>query len=180
MIGRLRGTVAEKNPPFFILDVAGVGYLIQSPLSTFNRIAEGQEATLYTKCVYKEDDASIYGFLTPEELKTFADLISVSGVGPKSGLSFLSTFSPDEISQAVDSENLDVLSSVPRIGKKLASKIVLELKGKLKFDEKPQVYEQAINALCSLGLTHAEAVQRLKGLPQELPLEEIVKQALRK
>jgi Holliday junction DNA helicase RuvA len=180
MIGRLRGTVADKQPPFFILDVNGVGYLVQSSVATFNRITEGQEITIYTKCVYKEDDAAIYGFLTHEELKTFSDLISVSGVGPKSGLSFLSTFTPEEIAHAIDNENLEVLSSVPRIGTKLASKIVLELKGKLKFDEKPKMLEQAVNALCSLGLTRSEAVQRLKGLPQDLPLEEIVKQALRK
>jgi len=180
MIGRLRGTVADKQPPFFILDVNGVGYQVQSSLSTFNRIADGQEITLYTKCVYKEDDAAVYGFLTQDELTTFVDLISVSGVGPKSGLSFLSTFTPEEIAQAIDGENLEVLSSVPRIGTKLASKIVLELKGRLNFDEKPRVVEQALNALCSLGLTRNEAIQRLKGLPQDLPLEEIIKQALRK
>lgn len=180
MIGRLQGTVVDKQPPFFILDVGGVGYHVQSSLSTFNRITEGQEITLYTKCVYKEDDAAIYGFLTQDELRTFVDLISVSGVGPKSGLSFLSTFTPDEIVQAIERENLEVLSSVPRIGTKLASKIVIELKGRLKFDEKPKVLEQAVHALCSLGLTRKEAVQRLKDLPQDLPLEEIVKQALRK
>jgi len=180
MIGRLRGTVAEKQPPFFILDVGGVGYHVQSSMSTFNRIAEGQDIVLYTKCVYKEDDAAIYGFLTRDELTTFVDLISVSGVGPKSGLSFLSTFSPDEIAAAIDGENLEVLSAVPRIGTKLASKIVIELKGRLKFDRKPKILEQAVNALCSLGLTRKEAVQRIKGLPEDLPLEEIVKQALRK
>jgi Holliday junction DNA helicase RuvA len=180
MIGRLRGIVADRQPPFLILDVNGVGYHVQSPLSTFNRIAEGQEILLYTKCIYKEDDAAIYGFLTDEELRTFVDLVSVSGVGPKSGLSFLSTFTPNEIMHAIENENLDMLSSVPRIGKKLAGKIVLELKGKLKFDEKPKVREQAVNALCSLGLTRNEAIQRLKDLPQDLPLEELVKQALRK
>lgn len=180
MIGRLRGKVLEKAPPFFILDVSGIGFLVQSPLSAFDHIAENQEIILYTKCLFKEDEAFIYGFLTQEELKMFQDLISVSGVGPKSGLNFLSRFSPEEISQAIEDENLELLSSVPKIGKKLASKIVLELKGKLKFIEKPTVFNHAVNALCSLGLTRAEATQRLKGLPQNLTLEELVKQALRK
>lgn len=180
MIGRLRGTVSEKTPPFFLLDVSGIGFLIQAPLSTFDNIDENQEITLYTKCIFKEDEAFIYGFLKQEELKTFQDLISVSGVGPKSALNFLSRFTPDEISQAIENEDLEVLSSVPKIGNKLASKIVLELKGKLKFEEKPTSFNKAIDALCSLGLTRSEAIQRLKGLPKNLPLEELVKQALRK
>ena len=180
MIGRLRGKVSEKIPPHFLLDVSGIGFLIQAPLSTFDNIEENQEITLYTKCIFKEDEAFMYGFLTQEELRAFQDLISVSGVGPKSALNFLSRFTPEEIFQAIENEDLEVLSSVPKIGKKLASKIVLELKGKLKFAEKATPVDQAINALCSLGLTRSEAIQRLKGLPKDLPLEELVKQALRK
>ncbi|HEC77983.1 MAG TPA: Holliday junction branch migration protein RuvA [candidate division WOR-3 bacterium] len=180
MIGRLTGKVYEKTPPFFILDVSGIGYLIQSPLSTFKQIKEEEEITLYTKCIFKEDEAFIYGFLTREELKIFEELISVSGVGPKSGLNLLSSFSPEEISEAIENENVELLSSVPKIGKKIASKIILELKGKLKFDETPKLFTQAVNALCSLGISRSEALQRLKGLPQNLTLEELVKQALRK
>lgn len=180
MIGRLTGFVFEKTPPFFILDVAGVGFFVQSPLTTFDRLTEGKKVTLYTKCLFKEEEAFIYGFLTREELQAFEDLISVSGVGPKSGLNFLSRFTPDEISHAIENENLEVLSSVPKIGKKLASKIVLELKGKLQFAEKPKTYEQAVTALCSLGLTRNEALLRLKDIPGDIPLEEMVKRALRK
>lgn len=180
MIGRLTGIVSEKSPPFFILDVSGIGYLIQSSLSTFNHIKEGQEVTLYTRCVYKDEEAFIFGFLSKEELKIFEQLITVSGIGPKSGLNILSSFSPEEISEAVESENIELLSSVPKIGKKIASKIILELKGKLKFEQTPEIFTQAVNALCSLGITRNEAVQRVKGLPQNLTLEEMVKQALRK
>jgi len=180
MIGRLKGKVTEKTPPFFILDVSGIGFLIQAPLSAFDHIEENQEITLFTKCLFKEPEAFIYGFLNQADLKAFQDLTSVSGVGPKSALNFLTRFSPEEIFQAIEDENLALLSSVPKIGKKLASKIVLELKGKLKFEEKSTVFNQAVNALCSLGLTRSEAIERLKGLPKELSLEELVKQALRK
>jgi Holliday junction DNA helicase RuvA len=180
MIGRLKGKVSEKSPPFFILDVGGIGFLIQAPLSTFEKIEENQAVTLYTQCLFKEDEAFIYGFLDQGELKTFQDLVSVPGVGPKSALNILSRFSPGQISEAIENENLELLSSVPKIGKKVVSKIVLELKGKLKFVEKTTVFSQALNALCSLGLSRGEAIQRLKELPKNLSLEEMVKQALRK
>ncbi len=180
MIRILRGRVLEKISPHFVLDVSGIGFLIHSPLSTFDHIQENNEVTIYTQCLFKEDEGFIYGFLNPDELKTFQDLISVPGVGPKSSLNILSRFSPEEISQAIEHENLELLASVPKIGKKVASKIVLELKGKLRFAEESTVTNQAVNALCSLGLTRNEAIQRVKGLPKELSLEELVKRALRK
>jgi Holliday junction DNA helicase RuvA len=179
VIGRLRGNVIEKTPPFLILDVSGVGFIVQAPLSAFDTISENQEIMLYTKCLLKDEEAYIYGFLTQDELNLFTDLISVSGVGPKLALNLLSTFPPEQISQGIENENLELLSSVPKIGKKLASKIVLELKGKLSFAEKATVFNQAVHALCSLGLTRAEAIQRLRGLPTDISLEELIKRALR-
>jgi Holliday junction DNA helicase RuvA len=116
MIGRLQGKIVEKTPPFLILDVSGVGFAVHTPLSTFEKVQVNEDITLYTRCVFKEDEAFIYGFLSQSELKMFEDLTSVSGVGPKSGLNFLSRFLPEEISQAIDDENLDLLSSVPKIG----------------------------------------------------------------
>lgn len=180
MIGRLRGKVLEKSPPFFILDVSGVGFIVQIPLSSFDQIKENQEVALYTKCLFKEDEAYIYGFLSQNELDTFICLISVPGVGPKSALNLLSSFSPDEITRAIESENIELLSSVTKVGKKLASKIILELKGKLSLTEKPTPFKEAIQALCKLGLSRAEAIERLKGLPNNLSIEEYVRQALRK
>ncbi len=179
MIGRLKGIILEKTPPCFILDIAGVGYVIHAPLSAFNKIEINQEATLYTKCLVKEEESFIYGFLTKEELSTFEQLISVPGVGPKLALNILSQFSPNEIARAIEEENLDLLSSVPKIGRKIASKIILELKGKLSFVEKTTVFNQAVNALCSLGLSRIEAINRVKSLPNHLSLEEMVKQALK-
>jgi Holliday junction DNA helicase RuvA len=180
MIRRIRGTVVEKVPPYLTVDVSGVGFWIQAPLPTFDQIKENQEITLYTQCIFKEDEAFVYGFLNINELETFQDLISVSGVGPKSALHLMSRFSPEEISQAIDDENCELLSSVPKIGKKVASKIVLELKGKLKFAAETSTFSRAVDALCSLGLTRAEAIERLKKLPKDLSVEALVRQALRK
>jgi Holliday junction DNA helicase RuvA len=180
MIGWLQGTVTDKTPPFLLLNVSGVGFIIQSPLSAFQHIHEGKEIALHTKLLIKDEEVFIYGFIQKDELKMFEDLISVSGVGPKSALNFLSRFSPQEIARAIDDENLDLLTTVPKIGKKLASKIVLELKGKLTFEEKSSAYNNAVHALCSLGLTRSEAISRLKGLPTDVAVEELVRLALRK
>jgi Holliday junction DNA helicase RuvA len=180
MIGRLKGTVIEKSPPFFILDVSGIGFVVQCPLSIFDQVKENEEIVIYTKCLFKEEEAFVYGFLSQDQLNMFNTLTSVPGLGPKSALNMLSKFTPEEITQAIDTEDLDLLSSVPKIGKKLASKIILELKGKVSLVGKPSVFNRAITALCSLGLTRAEAIQRLKGLPNNLSLEELVKRALRK
>lgn len=180
MIGRLKGKIIEKSPPFITLDVSGIGFTVQCPLSVFEHIEENQEVTIFTKCLFKEDEAFVYGFSEKDQLNMFNTLTSVPGLGPKSALNLLSKFSPEEISQAVETEDLELLSSVPKIGKKLASKVILELKGKVSLVGKPTNFNQAISALCALGLTRAEAIQRLNGLPNNLKLEELVKRALRK
>jgi len=179
MIGRLRGKVVQKYPPFFLLDVSGVGFVVQCPLPVFDKIKEDTEITIYTKCLFKEEEAFIYGFADQEQLNMFNTLTSVPGLGPKSALNILSKFSPEELTQAIETEDLELLTSVPKIGKKLASKIVLELKGKITLVGKPTAFNQAINALCSLGLTRVEAMQRLQALPNNLSVEELVKRALR-
>jgi len=179
MIGRLKGTILERTNDHFIIDISGVGYVVYAPASTLKKITPGGELFVYTKCLYKEEEAFIYGFLTRDELTTFEDLISVSGVGPKLGLNLLSAFSPAEIYRAVEEENVDLLSSVPKVGPKIASKIILDLKGKLSFIEKSTAFSQAMNTLCSLGLSRVEAINKLKDLPPNLSLEEMVKQALK-
>jgi len=179
MIGRLKGRVLEKLPPTFILDVSGIGFVVQAPLTIFKKIETDQEIIIYTKCLIKDEEAFIYGFLTREELDTFEELISVPSVGPKSALNLLSNFSPEEIAQAIEEENLELLSSISKIGKKIASKIILELKGKLSFVAKTTTFNQAVNALCALGLSRSEAINRLRRLPNNLSLEEMIRQALR-
>ncbi len=179
MIGILSGKVIEKSPPYLILDVSGIGFIVQSPLNIFNKIEINCEITIYTKCLIKEEEIMVFGFLQKPELETFNELISVPGLGPKSALTLLSNFTPDDIARAIEEENVDLLSSVPRIGKKLASKIILEMKGKLNLVKEAGAFNQAISALCSLGLTRTEAIERLKGLPNNLPAEELIKQALK-
>jgi Holliday junction DNA helicase RuvA len=179
MIGRLKGTILEKTPDHFIIDISGIGYVVYTPATTLKKIAPGGELVVYTKCLYKEEEAFIYGFLTRDELTTFEELISVSGVGPKLGLHLLSAFSPEDIYRAVEEENVELLSSVSKVGPKIASKIILDLKGKLSFIEKSTTFSQAMNTLCSLGLSRVEAINKLKDLPPNLSLEEMVKQALK-
>jgi len=180
MIGRLRGRVLEKSPPSLTLDISGIGFLVSLPLSSFEKIEEGQEIIIFTRFLIKDESAYIYGFLTKEELQIFEQLISVSGVGPKSALNLLSRFSPEEVKQAIESEDIGLISSVPKLGKRIAAKIILDLKGNLCLTEKPTVFNQAVAALISLGLSRAEAIQRLTGLPNILSLEELVKEALRR
>jgi len=179
MIGRLIGKIIEKNPPYLILNVSGIGFLIQLPLNTFEKLEINQEIILYTKSLIKEEEMLLFGFLDKTELEIFEALISVPGLGPKSALTLLSNFTPEEITEAIEEENLEMLSSVPRIGKKLASKIILEMKGKLSFVRATGTFEQALNALCALGLNRNEALTRLKGLPNNLTVEELIKEALR-
>ena len=180
MIGRLRGLVSDLQPPFLILDVNGIGYNIEIPISLFEKIKNNQELTLYTKTRIKEDEILLYGFLTAEDLKLFNNLISVTGVGPKSALNILGRFTAQEIKQAINDEDIDLLASVPKVGKKIASKIVLDLKGKISFAEPSSNLQQAISALCSLGLSRSEAQEKLKGLNGKIPVEDLIKEALKK
>jgi Holliday junction DNA helicase RuvA len=180
MIGRLTGKIVEKSPPFLTLEVSGIGFVVQCPLPVFEKIEPDALITLYTKCLFKEEEAFLYGFPDRDQLDMFNTLTSVPGLGPKSALNFLSNFTVDELSRAVEDEDIELLCSVPKVGKKLAGKMILELKGKICLVKKPTAFSQAVNALCSLGLTRVEATERLKGLPNNMPLEELVTRALRK
>jgi len=179
MIGKIKGKVIEKSPPWLTIDISGLGFIVYMPASAFSKITTGQEIEVFTKYLIKEEEAFLYGFLTRDELAIFEELISVPGIGPKSGLTLLSNFTPEELARAIEEENIGLLSSVPKIGQKLASKIILELKGKMQFKKESTTFDQAVNALCSLGLNRAEAISRLKGLPNNLSVEEMVKLALR-
>lgn len=180
MIGRLHGIILDMQPPFIILDVNGIGFNVEAPMSLFEKLRKNQEITLFTKTRIKEDELLIYGFSATEDLKLFNNLTSVSGVGPKSALNILGRFSTQEIKQAIDAEDVDLLASVPKVGKKIASKIVLDLKGKLSFPESSGNIQEAINALCSLGLSRGEAQEKLRGLNSNLPVEALIKEALKK
>src|SRR2546430_12228085 len=132
MIGRLTGTLAEKSPPLVLIDVNGVGYEVDVPMSSFyNLPALGERVTLLTHFVVREDAQQLFGFLTGEERATFRQLVKISGIGPRTALSILSGLSVNELAQAVSLQESGRLVKVPGIGKKTAERLLLELKGKL-------------------------------------------------
>jgi holliday junction DNA helicase RuvA len=175
MIGRLTGTLAEKNPPQLLIDCNGVGYEVDVPMSTFyNLPALGERLTLLTHFVVREDAQLLYGFLTAAERATFRDLVKISGVGPRTALSILSGLSVAELAQAIAQQQATRLTKVPGIGKKTAERLLLELKGKLAPDlgasAVPVSDNQAdiVQALVALGYNDREAGAALKALPADV------------
>ena len=187
MIGRLSGLLAQKSPPLVLLDVHGVGYEIDVPMSTFyNLPALGEKVVLLTHFVVREDAQVLFGFLTEPERATFRQLVKISGVGPRTALSILSGLSVDELAQAVTRQDGARLVKVPGIGKKTAERLLLELKGKLGPDlalpaSTPVSDTQAdiAQALQALGYSEREAAAALKALPAEVGVSEGIKLALK-
>lgn len=186
MIGRLTGMLVEKHPPQLVVDVQGIGYEVDVPMSTFyNLPGLGEKLTLLTHFVVREDAQQLYGFLTAKEREAFRILIRITGVGPKLALSVLSGLSVDELAQAVAMQETGRLVKIPGVGKKTAERLLLELKGKLA-DALPTaagapatVAHDALNALMALGYSDKEATPALKQLPEGLSLEESIRQALK-
>ena len=138
MINSLRGTITEKNTGSVCLEIQGVEWLLEASAMTVGATpGVGNEVKFYTWLYHKEDAMALYGFATPNERYLFMDLISVSGVGPKGALKILSAARTEQIIQYIEEENLDGLSSLPSLGKKTAQKILLQLKGKLTWDDSP-------------------------------------------
>jgi Holliday junction DNA helicase RuvA len=187
MIGRLVGLLAEKSPPLVLVDVGGVGYEVDVPMSTFyNLPALGERVTLLTHFVVREDAQQLFGFLTAEERSTFRQLVKISGVGPRTALAILSGLSVSELAQAVSSQQAGRLVKVPGIGKKTAERLLLELKGRLGPDlagGTGQVASDAqadiVQALMALGYNEKEAAAALKALPADIGVSEGIKQALK-
>jgi Holliday junction DNA helicase RuvA len=187
MIGKLTGTLADKNPPQVLVDCHGVGYEVDVPMSTFyNLPALGEKVSLLTHFVVREDAQILYGFGTPGERETFRQLIRISGVGPRTALSVLSGMSVAEIAQAVTAQDAGRLVKVPGIGKKTAERLLLELKGKLGADLGPvgaAVHTDAqadiLQALLALGYSDKEAGAALKALPEGVGVSEGIKAALK-
>ncbi len=187
MIGRLSGLLAQKSPPLVLVDVQGVGYEVDVPMSTFyNLPALGEKVVLLTHFVVREDAQVLFGFLTEPERATFRLLVKISGVGPRTALSILSGLSVDELSQAVTRQDGARLVKVPGIGKKTAERLLLELKGKLGPDlalpaSTPVNDTQAdiAQALQALGYSEREAAAALKALPAEVGVSEGIKLALK-
>jgi len=187
MIGRLTGRLAEKNPPQILLEVQGVGYEVDVPMSTFYHLPElGQEVTLLIHFAVREDGHFLYGFLSPAERFAFRQLLKVSGIGARTALAVLSGLSVADLVSAVAVQEVGRLVKVPGIGKKTAERLLLELKGKLA-DVAPAAalpvageHQADIqNALLALGYSARETAAALKQLPPEIGTSDGIRQALR-
>src|SRR5450830_1640006 len=187
MIGKLSGTLDDKNPPQVIVDCHGVGYEVLVPMSTFYNLPElGTKVSLLTHFVVREDAQILYGFATSQERAAFRELIKISGVGPRTALSVLSGMSVAELAQAVTLQEGGRLMKVPGIGKKTAERLLLELKGKLGAEIdllRPAAASDAQadiqQALLALGYNDKEAAAALKALPADVGVSEGIKLALK-
>ncbi len=195
MISHLRGKLVQKNPTEIVIDVNGVGYLVNIPLSTFEKIDKlDGEVSILTYLHVREDAMVLFGFATEAEREIFRMLISVSGIGPKIAQGILSGISTNDLREAVLINNIDVLTSISGVGRKTAERIILELKnkiGKLEVAESTvtptshqlKARSEAVIALMSLGFNRSSAEQAIRTVLSEstskdLPVEELIKRAL--
>jgi Holliday junction DNA helicase RuvA len=187
MIATLEGILEYRGNDSIIINVGGIGFRVYVPRSTLSQLGVVKDkVSIHTHLHVREDNVSLYGFATSEELALFKNLISVSGVGPKVALALLSTLNPEQFIMAITSGDIDLISQTPGIGKKLASRLVVELKGKLEKEWQevalPVAPESAdvIAALTGLGYSVTEATKAISKLPdsEELSLEDKIKLAL--
>jgi len=188
MIGRLTGILVEKNPPQVLLDVQGVGYEIDVPMSTFyNLPATGERVVLFTHLVVREDAHLLFGFGNENERRAFRQLLKISGIGARIALSVLSGLSVAELAQAVTMQDSGRLTKIPGIGKKTAERLLLELKDKLGAElttgvgvhRVAPVASDVLNALLALGYSDREALAAVKQLPEGLAVADGIRQALK-
>ncbi|MDR1994104.1 Holliday junction branch migration protein RuvA [Azonexus sp.] len=187
MIGRLTGLIAEKNPPQIVLDVGGIGYELDVPMSTFyNLPGAGERTTLLTHLAVREDGHFLYGFLSEAERFAFRLLLKISGIGARTALAVLSGLSVGDLAAAVTRQEIGRLIKIPGIGKKTAERLLLELKGKLAEvgGAAPGVVadtvrDDILNALLALGYNDKEANAALKQLPADVATADGIRQALK-
>ena len=189
MIGRLCGTLLDKDPPTLLIDVNGVGYEVDVPMSTFYDLpVAGERVILLIHQVIREDANLLYGFLTAAERQAFRQLVRITGVGPRIALALLSGLSVTELAQAVTLQEASRLTRVPGIGKKTAERLLLELKGKLgaelagagQPDGQPGPADtDVLRALLALGYSERETATVIRQLPAGIDVSEGIRQALR-
>jgi Holliday junction DNA helicase RuvA len=188
MIGRLTGILVEKNPPQVLLDVQGVAYELDVPMSTFyNLPATGERVALFTHLVVREDAHLLFGFGSENERRAFRQLLKITGIGARIALAVLSGLSVAELAQAVTMQDTGRLTKVPGIGKKTAERLLLELKDKLGADfttavgvhRAAPVTSDVLNALLALGYSDKEALAAVKQLPEGLAVGDAIRQALK-
>ncbi|MDO8346304.1 MAG: Holliday junction branch migration protein RuvA [Rugosibacter sp.] len=196
MIGRLSGTLLEKNPPAITVDVHGLGYEIDVPMSTFyNLPANGEKVTLFTHLAIREDGHFLYGFGSLDERAAFRQLLKISGVGARTALAVLSGLSVNELAQAIALQEAGRLTKIPGIGKKTAERLLLELRDKLPKafsggaktsagatapDAQADNFGDILGALLALGYNEREALGAMKELAPEAPVADGIRQALKR
>jgi Holliday junction DNA helicase RuvA len=197
VIGRLRGTLAEKQPPHLLLDVGGVGYEVEVPMTTLYRLpAQGEVVTLHTHLVVREDAHLLYGFGEKRERELFRELIRLNGVGPKLALALMSSLEVDELVRCVQAQDTAALVKVPGVGKKTAERLLVELKDRFKaWENLPAIAPlvlpnqasvaasaeaDAVSALVSLGFKPQEASRAVAAVEgEDLSSEELIRRALK-
>ena len=188
MIGRLTGILLEKNPPQILLDVQGVAYELDVPMSTFyNLPVLHEKVVLHTQLIVREDAHLLYGFISHEERIAFRQLLKISGVGPKLALSVLSGLSLSDLAAAVANKEAGRLTKIPGVGKKTAERLLLELQGKFVTTGSgtaPAAMVESsgndiVNALLALGYSEKEAEWAAKQLPRDAGVSEGIRQALK-
>lgn len=188
MIGRMTGLLLEKLPPLVLVDVQGVGYEINVPMSTFyNLPAMGEKVTLHTHLVVREDMHLLFGFASEEERQAFRQLVKISGVGTRTALALLSGLSVADLHHSVATQDTDRLVKIPGIGKKTAERLLLELRDKLNLeaidsDNVPSPLNSnndILNALLSLGYNDREANWAIKQIPANMGVSDGIRQALK-
>ncbi len=193
MIGRLTGILLEKQPPSILVDVQGVGYELEASMSTFYQLAEcGENITLHTHLVVREDAQLLYGFYSLSERQMFRNLIRISGVGPKLALTILSGMSTEDFTRCIVEEDSKALTRLPGVGKKTAERLVIELKDRLEKDDSIKLssgvqtiekivnpVNDAVSALISLGYKAQQASLMIRNLDVDnKSTEEIIREAL--
>ena len=200
MIGRLRGILIEKNPPGLVLDVNGVGYEVEAPMTTFYRLPEtGLETTLFTHFVVREDAQLLYGFADKSERQLFRTLIRVNGVGPKLALAILSGMEAEMFARCVHEQDASMLTRIPGVGKKTAERLIVEMKDRLN-EWQPALgameaaavakpagnvqrhdpVQDAISALVALGYRPQEASKAISAVQDDnLSTDELIRHALK-
>lgn len=185
MIGRITGTLIEKNPPTICVDVNGIGYELDVPMSTLYDLPDvGGKITLHTHLSIRDDAHVLFGFAKASERVAFRTLIKVSGIGPKTALGILSGLSVDDLASAIQNQDIALLTRAPGIGKKTAERMILELRDK--FDVSVVSTTTAptsdrsdiLNALLALGYNNTEANKAVKKVPADVSVSEGIRQAL--
>ncbi|WP_154139942.1 Holliday junction branch migration protein RuvA [Photobacterium damselae] len=204
MIGRLRGTVLEKQPPEVLLEVGGIGYEVQMPMSCFYELPEvGQEAIIFTHFVVREDAQLLYGFNKKSERELFREVIKANGVGPKLGLAILSAMTASQFVLSVEQEDITTLVKIPGVGKKTAERLLVEMKDRLKGwgegdlftpaqdtaasnapiqnpSSQARAEDEAVSALVALGYKPQQASKVVSQVAQpKMSSETIIREALR-